>query len=141
MTFRRFEEIRAWQTARVLKKAVYEATAGRAFKRDFGLKDQIRRAAVSVMANIAEGFGCRSDREFVKFLFDAKRSVQEVQSHLYAASDEAYISGEQFKRMYSLGELCSKQLANLISFLVGREKRPPRSASADSVDSVDNQTR
>jgi len=140
MTFRRFEEIRAWQTARALKKAVYEATGGRAFKRDFGLKDQIRRAAVSVMANIAEGFGCRSDREFVKFLFDTKRSVQEVQSHLYAANDEAYITGEQFRRMYSLGELCSKQLANLISFLVGRRKSPPMPVSADSGDSVDNQT-
>jgi len=77
----------------------------------------------------------------VKFLFDAKRSVQEVQSHLYAASDEAYISGEQFKRMYSLGELCSKQLANLISFLVGRKKSPPMPVPADLGDSVDNQTR
>lgn len=138
VTFRRFEDIRAWQTARALKQAVYAATEGRAFKRDFGLRDQIRRAAISVMANIAEGFGCRSDKEFAKFLIDAKSSIQELESHLYAASDEGYVTGEQFKRVYSLAELGSRQLANLISFLLGRKSGPVNAASGDS---VDNQTR
>jgi len=89
MTFRRFEEIRAWQTARKLRKAVYAASAGRKFGRDFGLKDQIRRAAVSITANIAEGFAKQSDKEFAKFLDSAKGSAAEVQDHLYAASMKA----------------------------------------------------
>jgi len=121
MTFRRFEDIRAWQTARSLRSEIYAASDGRAFKRDFGLRDQIRRAAVSVMSNIAEGFGHRSDKEFLKFLFAAKGSVLEVMSHLYAAQDQGYITGDQFKRLHSRAEICSKQLAGLITFLLGRK--------------------
>jgi four helix bundle protein len=87
MTFRRFEDIRAWQAARILTAAVYAASKQRPFSRDFGLRDQIRRANVSIMANIAEGFVHRSDREFVRYLFAAKASTAEVQSHLYVALD------------------------------------------------------
>ena len=74
-TFKRFEDIKAWQKAREATKAVYEATADIRFSRDFGLRDQIQRATVSIMANIAEGSGRHSDREFANFLNIAHASV------------------------------------------------------------------
>src|SRR2546428_10111750 len=77
MTFRRFEDIRAWQAAREVVRLVYAASKGREFGHDFGLRDQLRRAAVSIMANIAEGFAHRSDKEFARFLFGAKGSSAE----------------------------------------------------------------
>lgn len=143
MTFRRFEDMSAWQTARMIVTSVYKASQGRKFGRDFGLRDQIRRAAVSIMANIAEGFSHRSDREFTRFLFAAKASAAEVQSRLYVALDQGYMDGKQFKGLYGETEACSKQLAGLISYLLGRKtaevdymnldlRRP-----ADPADSVD----
>lgn len=83
-TFKRFEEMHAWQSARELVKLIYEATKQNAFSRDFALRYQIRRAAISVMSKIAEGFGSGSDAEFVRFLGYARRSVSEAQSkHLF----------------------------------------------------------
>lgn len=122
MTFRRFEDIRAWQTARKIRKAVYAASAGRKFGRDFGLRDQIRRAAVSITANIAEGFAKQSDKEFAKFLNSAKGSAAEVQDHLYAALDEGYVTEGEFKTIYRDAEVCTKELASLIAFLLGRKR-------------------
>ena len=119
MTFKRFEDIQAWQTARDLVRAVYKASAEEGFRRDFGLRDQIRRAAVSVMANIAEGFFHRSDKEFARFLFTAKASAGEVQSHLYVALDQRDLNEGHFKRLYVHAQVCTKQLAGLISFLLG----------------------
>ena len=96
----RFEDIQGWQEARKLVKMVYVLTAKDAFAKDFGMKDQIRRASVSVMANIAEGFDCESDVEFARFLGIARRSAVEVQSLLYAAFDVNYISQEEFDLHY-----------------------------------------
>ncbi len=84
-TFSRFEDIQVWQKARQLTKRIYEATSSEGFARDYGLRSQIQRASVSIMANIAEGFGRRSDKEFANFLNMAHGSVSEVQSHLYVA--------------------------------------------------------
>jgi four helix bundle protein len=95
-TIKRFEDLHAWQSARELVRMVYEDTGQKEFSRDFGLKDQIRRAAVSVMSNIAEGFGSGSDAEFVRFLGIARRSDSEVQSQSYVALDLKYISQEHF---------------------------------------------
>lgn len=100
-TARRFEEIVAWQEARKLNKAIYKLSAIKKFARDFGLKDQIRRASISGMANIAEGFDCESKREFARFLEIARRSVVEVQSLLYAAYDVEYISEDEFQSHYA----------------------------------------
>lgn len=100
MTITKFEEIKAWQEARILVKMVYELTDEGRFARDFGLRDQMRRAAVSVMANIAEGFDCGSTIEFSRFLGIARRSAAEVQSLLYAALDVGYITQEQFQVFY-----------------------------------------
>ncbi|MDQ3174597.1 MAG: four helix bundle protein [Acidobacteriota bacterium] len=101
-TFKRFEDIHAWQKARQVTRKIYEVTATDRFARDFGLRDQIQRASISIMANIAEGFGRHTDKDFANFLSIAHASVSEVQSHLYVALDLAYVSEELFTEMYGL---------------------------------------
>lgn len=96
----RFEDTRAWQAARKLARDIYAETAQGEFAKDFGLRDQIRRAAVSAMTNVAEGFDCDSRREFARFLGIARRSAVEVQSLLYVAKDAGYISDRTFERHY-----------------------------------------
>lgn len=97
----RFEDIQAWQEARKSVKMIYTLTDSGSFAKDFGLRDQIRRAAVSVMANIAEGFDCDSKIEFARFLGIVRRSAVEVQSLLYAALDVGYITETQFREHYN----------------------------------------
>ena len=98
---KRFEDIQAWQEARKLVKMVYLLTDEGKFAKDFGLRDQIRRASVSIMANIAEGFDCDSHVEFARFLGIARRSAVEVQSLLYSALDVGYITEDDFKTHYA----------------------------------------
>ena len=96
----RFEDIQAWQEARILVKMIYVLTNKEQFAKDFGMKDQVRRAAVSTMTNIAEGFDCESKLEFARFLGIARRSAVEVQSLLYAALDVSYINKNEFETHY-----------------------------------------
>jgi four helix bundle protein len=96
----RFEDIEGWQEARKLVKMIYALTNMGAFSKDFGLRDQIQRAAVSVMANVAEGFDCESKAEFARFLGYARRSAVEVQSLLYTSFDVGYITETQLKEYY-----------------------------------------
>ena len=96
----RFEDIEAWQEARKLVKMVYTLANAGSFAKDFGLRDQIQRASVSAMTNIAEGFDCESKVEFARFLGIARRSAVEVQSLLYAAFDIGYINNTQLKEYY-----------------------------------------
>jgi four helix bundle protein len=117
----RFEEIEAWKTARQLTNVVYEAGNQTGFNRDFGLRDQIRRASVSVMSNIAEGFESRTDVQFINFLGMAKASAGEVRAQIYVALDQHYISEEQFRNLYGLAETCARQIARFITYL---EKNP-----------------
>jgi four helix bundle protein len=117
MKFTRFEDIECWQEARKLTRLVYEITNAGAFRRDLRLCSQIQAAAVSSMSNIAEGFIRRSDREFVQFLFIAMSSAAEVQSHLYVALDQGYISKEHFDRVYVQAEKTAKMISGLIKFL------------------------
>jgi len=98
---KRFEDIRAWQEARKLTDQVYELTTSGSFAKDFGLRDQVCRAAVSAMTNIAEGFDCESKREFGRFLGIARRSAVEVQSLLYVAFDVGYITEQVFQMHYA----------------------------------------
>lgn len=105
--FRRFQDILAWQKAREANKLIYKLTNSSEFSRDFDLKSQIRRASISIMANIAEGFGRRSDKGFANFLNIAHGSAYEVQSHLYAALDLDYVSRDDFTAIYlQLEEVC-----------------------------------
>ncbi len=95
----RFEDLIAWQKARVLTRAIYEATQKNTFARDFGLAGQIQRAAVSVMSNVAEGFERGSNRDFHRFLCMAKASCAEVRSQLYVAHDIGYIQPDEFNQL------------------------------------------
>lgn len=113
----RFEEIEAWKTSRQLTNVVYEAGNQTGFNRDFGLRDQIRRASVSVMSNIAEGFESRTDVQFINFLGMAKASAGEVRAQIYVALDQHYISEEQFRNLYGLAETCARQIARFIAYL------------------------
>jgi four helix bundle protein len=100
MKISRFEEIEAWQLARELAQKVYEITRKEKFSRDFELKRQIQSAAGSTMNNIAEGFDSDTNAEFLRFLRYAKRSCSEVQSELYMAMDQNYISEDEFHHIY-----------------------------------------
>ena len=113
----RFEDIEAWAKARELTREVYRVTSGGAFARDFGLRDQIRRASVSIMSNIAEGFGRGGNKEFIQFLSIAKGSTTEVQSQLYVALDAGYLSEEQFKNLYDLACSTGNLIGGFIRYL------------------------
>jgi len=117
MKFNRFEDIVAWQKAREICSQVYIATSNKEFARDFGLRDQSRRAAVSIMANIAEGFSRNTDKEFRQFLFVAKGSASELQSHLYIALDQHYLDKTRFDQVTAELEHLSRMLSNLIKYL------------------------
>jgi four helix bundle protein len=117
--FKKFEEIQAWQKARAATKRVYEITGNGKFSRDFGLRDQIRRSAVSIMANIAEGQGRFSNKEFANFLNMAHGSVAETQSHLYIASDLGYLNQDQFTELYELLSEIAKMTMGLMKHLRG----------------------
>ena len=96
----RFEDIEAWQLARELTRKVYDLTKKPKFARDVGLKNQIQEAAGSSMHNIAEGFDSETNPEFIRFLRSAKRSCTEVQSELYVALDQRYITNAAFQDVY-----------------------------------------
>lgn len=107
----------AWQEARKLVRDIYGITQNGAFARDFGLRDQIQRVAVSIMANIAEGFDCQSHIEFSRFLGIARRSAVEVQSLLYAAQDIGYIKEDVLKSEYSQAEKTKALIGGLMKSL------------------------
>ena len=113
MTVRKFEDLVAWQKSRLLAKRVYELTAIEKFSKDYGLKGQIQRAAVSAMSNIAEGFERSGLPEFHQFLVIAKGSCAEVRPQLYVALDSAYISKQEFDETYLLAEEVGKIIGGL----------------------------
>ena len=119
----KFEDIDAWQKARELTREVYKITHRGAFARDFGLRDQIRRAAVSIMSNIAEGFGRGGNREFIQFLSMAKGSVSEVQAQLYVAVDAGYLTEDQFQQLYSLSQSTGNLIGGFIRYLAASEHK------------------
>lgn len=114
---KRFEDIQAWQKARELVREVYKISAQGEWGKDFGLKDQIRRAAVSSMSNIAEGYAKNGDKEFARFLDIAKGSVIEVQSLLYVALDVKYISEQEFKHLQELANQTAALIGGFTSYL------------------------
>lgn len=116
-TFKRFEEIESWKKARELANRIYAATNGGTFSRDFGLKDQIRRASVSIMSNIAEGFERDSTNEFCRFLAIAKGSAGEVRTQLYVALDQSYLTDAEFNELSQMATEISRMLSGLINYL------------------------
>ncbi len=118
MSINRFEDIEGWQLARELTKQIYAAiAASSAFSKDWGLKDQITRAAGSAMDNPAEGFDAGSNAEFIRFLGYAQRSCSEVQSQLYRALDLGYISQAQFDELHELAAKTKSKLGGFIAYL------------------------
>ena len=118
-----FEDLVCWQKGRELTKAVYRATRSGEFAKDYALRDQIRRACISVTSNIAEGFERGGDKEFNQFLSLAKGSCGEVRSQLYVALDEAYIAEAQFKAMKTLAVETSRATAGLMGYLTRSQLR------------------
>ncbi|RZJ67976.1 MAG: four helix bundle protein [Flavobacterium sp.] len=124
--FNSFEQIVAWRKARELNKKIYLLTGQEdSFARDFDLKRQIRRAAVSVSSNIAEGYERNTDKEFVYFLFVAKASAGEVRSQLYLAYDLKYISENDFHEIFRRVTDVSRLIAGLIKFLSKAQANSP----------------
>jgi len=117
MKIERFEDIKAWQEARRLANIIYKLTTRPDFSKDFGLRDQIRRAAVSVMANIAEGFERKTNKEFRNFLSIARASSSEVRSHLYVALDQNYIEKADFDLAYKTCDETSKLIFGFMKYL------------------------
>ena len=113
----RFEDIESWKKARQLTTEIYQVTATGGFVRDFGLKDQIRRASVSILSNIAEGFERGGDKEFLHFLAMAKGSCGEVRAQLYVALDQKYLSQEGFDRLSRNANAVGELLAGFMRYL------------------------
>jgi len=122
MPVEKFQDLVAWQKARVLTAEIYQLTTQGPFARDFGLRDQIQRAAVSVMSNIAEGFERGSRAEFHQFSVIAKGSCAELRSQLYTALDVSYIDNETFERVSLLAEEVSRILGGLRSSVARQRK-------------------
>ena len=118
-TFKEFEDIEAWRTGRQLTRGVYKASKTGLFSKDFALRDQIRRAASSVMSNIAEGFERGGNAEFIQFLTVARGSAAEVQSLLYVALDEEYVNQDQFRDLKALAVSTRRLIAGLVAYLRG----------------------
>ena len=116
-TFERFEDLQVWKTSRVLTNLVYDLTNKGTFAHDYGLKQQIQRASVSIMSNIAEGFESQTQSLFINYLGRAKGSAGEVRSQLYIALDRKYLSETEFNKAFKLARDCSRQLHGFMEYL------------------------
>src|SRR5713226_9398819 len=120
---KKFEDIESWKRARKLTDKIYKATSVAEFARDFGLKDQVRRAAVSILSNIAEGFERGGDKEFLQFLAVAKGSCGEVRAQLYVALDQGYLSQDLFERLFNSANEIGRLISGLMKYLSESELR------------------
>ena len=116
-TAKRFEDLDVWQRSKELTNLIYRYSADGAFSRDFGLHDQMRRASVSIMSNIADGFESQTQSMFIQYLGRAKGSAGEVRAQLYIAHEQGYLTNDEFDAVKLLAEICSKQLTKFIQYL------------------------
>ena len=123
-TVQRFEDLTVWLEAKSLVKAIYLLTGKGAAGRDFGFRDQLRRAAVSVMSNIAEGFERGTNKEFVQYLFIAKGSAGEVRSLLWVALEVGYLPASDFKILSEFSLSLARRLSTFIKYLQSRKTVP-----------------
>ena len=124
MTITRFEDIDSWKQARQLTALIYSVTSKGLFRRDYGLSDQMRRACVSVMSNIAEGFGRHGKTEFARFLTIARASSLELRSQLYVALDLGHIRQDEFDNLFERAQSIEKLICGLMTYL--RRAQEPR---------------
>jgi four helix bundle protein len=123
---RRFEDLEAWKIARLIARDIYRLTRKGDFARDFGLRDQICRSAVSIMANIAEGFERDGDKEFLNFLSIAKGSSGETRSLMYVVLDQGYVTKEEFENLSSRLVECSRVISGLSKYLRQSDFKGPK---------------
>ncbi len=124
MKLPRFEDLDCWKEARKLVNMVYKAIKeSKAFENDYRLNDQSIGAVISVMGNIPEGFVRRSNREFTQFLFVSVSSAAELESHMYVALDQGYITEGTFNGIYQQAEKTSKMISGLITYLLGNQRK------------------
>jgi len=114
---RKFEDLEAWKMSRDISRMIYSTSSNGAFAKDFALVNQIRRAAISIVSNIAEGFERNGDREFIQFLTVAKGSCGEVRAQLYVALDQGYVDEESFRSLQQKLEEASRTISGLIKYL------------------------
>ena len=123
MKINNFTELDCWKKARELMNAIYDLAQNETFRKDFGLIDQIKRSSVSAMANIAEGFGARSNIEFIRFLNITIRSLYETQSHLFVALDQGYLAENEFNQHIALADDCINLCKGLVRYLSSTRKK------------------
>ena len=123
MAVQNFEDLNVWKQARLLTQEVYRLTKTEKFSRDFGLRDQIQRAAISVMSNIAEGFERGRNQEFSQFLYLAKASCGEVMSQLYVAFDQGYVTHDETEKLRQSFKRLSGMISNLVTYMRQSEMR------------------
>src|SRR5438128_1109264 len=116
-TIEKFEDIEAWQNAREITRLIYRVSSDGKFAKDFALVNQIRRSAVSILSNIAEGFERNGDKEFIQFLTIAKGSCGEVRAQLYVAFDQKYLEETEFLEIRSKLVDTSRMMSGLINYL------------------------
>jgi len=131
-TVKRFEDLEAFQMARELTKQLYRVTGTGRFARDYGLRDQITRAAISVMSNVAEGFERGGDKEFLQFLSLAKGSCGEIRAQLYVGIDQGYIDERQFTTLVDQASRIGRALAGLMKYLRESQFRGSKFKAPDS---------
>jgi four helix bundle protein len=139
----RFEDIEAWKKARVLTNKIYSICRAENFRKDYDLIYQMRRASVSVMANIAEGFARRTNKELINFLGVAHGSIAELQSHLYVALDQKYLDETKFRDIYLETNDVSKLIqgfANYLSKFEGQHSQKSKSKNKQTVKVSDSKT-
>jgi four helix bundle protein len=117
MQVKNFEDLEIWKDARLLTRGIYQLTRDSKFSKDFALRDQIRRAAVSIMSNIAEGFERGGNQEFIQFLYVAKASCGEVRSQLYVALDQGYVTENEADKLLQSFKRLSGMIRNLVSYI------------------------
>ena len=126
MQVKNFEDLEIWKDARALTRAIYQLTRDPKFSKDFGLRDQIQRATVSMMSNIAEGFERGGNQEFIQFLYVAKASCGEVRSQLYVALDQSYLAQKDCEELTTSFRRLSIMISNLIDYLKRSSLKGPK---------------
>jgi four helix bundle protein len=137
MQIKNFEDLEIWKDARALTRGIYQLTSSPKFSKDFALRDQIRRASVSIMSNIAEGFERGGNQEFIQFLYVAKGSCGEVRSQLYAAMDQNYLDQKVVGDLLTSLKRLSIMIKHLIDHLKSSGMRGPKYGSSSSSRSLE----
>ena len=132
MQVKNFEDLEIWKDARALTRAIYQLTRDPKFSKDFGLRDQIQRATVSMMSNIAEGFERGGNQEFIQFLYVAKGSCGEVRSQLCVAMDQGYVDQKVVDDLLTSLKRLSIMIKHLVDHLKSSGMRGPKYDSAGS---------